>query len=191
MRLAQALMFLLFAVVLANGCDSSKTGDDAEIGFGQHADHQHAHDHEGHDHEGHDHEGHDHDASPHGGHVLELGGHEYHAEWARDDELSKITVYLWDSKIENEVFTSSEVVIGVTINEKTERYKLEPANSIVDDPAMASQFTSSDASLLTALKIGEGLEIRLQVEIGGTDFDVKIEHHEDAHGHHGHDHDHE
>ena len=186
MRLAQALMFLLFAVVLANGCDSSKTGDDAEIGSGQHADHQHAD-----QQHSHDHEGHDHDAGPHGGHVLELGGHEYHAEWDRDDELSKITVYLWDSKIENEVFTSSEVVIGVTINEKTERYKLEPANSIVDDPAMASQFTSSDASLLTALKIGEGLEIRLQVEIGGTDFDVKIEHDEDAHGHHGHDHDHE
>tara|TARA_B100001123_G_C15041323_1_gene919613 strand:- start:68 stop:637 length:570 start_codon:yes stop_codon:yes gene_type:complete len=186
MRFAQALMFSLFAVVLANGCDSSKTGDEVETGLGQHADHQHSHDHEGHDHEGHDHGSHDHDAGPHGGHVLELGGHEYHAEWVRDDELSKITVYLWDNKIEEEVFASSEVVISVTINEKTEQYKLEPEISTNDDSAMASQFTSSDASLLTALKIGEGLEIRLEVEIGGTDFDVKIEHHEDAHGHHGH-----
>ena len=89
MRFAQALMFSLFAVVLANGCDSSKTGDEVETGLGQHADHQYSH-----DHEGHDHGSHDHDAGPHGGHVLELGGHEYHAEWVRDDELSKITVYL-------------------------------------------------------------------------------------------------
>ena len=64
----------------------------------------------------------------------------------------------------------------------------EPENSTNDDSAMASQFISSDASLLTALKVGEGLEIRLQVEVGGTDFDVKIEHHEDGHGHHGHGH---
>ncbi|MDP6057614.1 MAG: hypothetical protein QGH33_01925, partial [Pirellulaceae bacterium] len=52
---------------------------------------------EGHDHDDHDH-GHAHeDTGPHGGHVVEIGDEQLHAEWTHDDASGEVVIYLLDS----------------------------------------------------------------------------------------------
>ena len=132
---------------------------------------------EPHQHVGHDY--HDHEAGPHGGHLIELGAEEYHAEWLHDDETNTVTVYILDADAQNEFpIDASEILINVKVNDQPTQYKL---TAFPTEQGKSSQFQLVDGSLIVALIVGEGVSARLQVDINGTPFSATIEQH--AHHH--------
>lgn len=142
----------------------------------------------GHDH-AHDH-GHDHaDDGPNGGHLIELGAEEYHAEWVHDDDSGKLTLYILNGAAKELVpISASSITIEKKIGDKVEKYEL-PAVGRTDANTTGAQFEIIDKPLVEALKTaGQGVEATLLVEIEGKAFQGKIEHHDHGHDHHGHKH---
>ncbi len=180
------LLTLIATIGCGPGQDSPTTPNaDADVGDSSHD----GHDHDAHD-DGHDHDGHNHEAlGPNGGHVLVVGDEAYHVEWIHDDKAGKVTAILLDSEIKDEVTTSAEVVtIEVTIGSAEPReYELLAVDQSDDTPPRASRFELTEPALITALGIGEGVQVVLGVEIDGQAFSVPIEH--EAHDEHaGHQH---
>jgi hypothetical protein len=143
---------------------------------------------EGHDHAHGDH--HDHgETGPHGGHLLELGGGKYHAEWVHDDladqeNAKNVTVYILGEDAKTEVPIEAEsIAINVTGGKEPKQFDLAAVNPM---DGKASQFSLDDPELVVALgMVGEGVEVRLSATIEGAPYNAEIEHHD-----HGHDHDH-
>jgi hypothetical protein len=137
----------------------------------------------------HDH-AHDHgDAGPHGGHLIELDGGAYHAEWLHDDQSEKVTVILLDGKAEQEVAISAPyVTIDIAVGQRRDSYQLMAVSADSDnDEAMASRFELVSPNLLVGLKMGEGVQATLTVDTGDKTLTGKIEHQpHDEHGHHHH-----
>jgi hypothetical protein len=148
----------------------------------------HVEDHDGHDHaHGHDH-GHA-DEGPNGGHLIELGTEEYHAEWLHDDESGKLTVFILGGSAKEPVpLSAKSIVIEKKIGEKAEKYEI-PAAGRTDNTGKGAQFELVDKPLVEALKMAgqQGVEAKLIVDIEGKTFEGKFEHHEHGH-HHGHKH---
>ncbi len=148
-------------------------------------------DHHDHDHGDHDHAHHHHDHGahgPNGGHLIELGGGKYHAEWVHDDladqeNAKNVTVYILgeDAKTEKPI-EAEYITINVTGGKEPKQYQLQAVN--VQD-GKASQFALDDPALVVDLgMVGQGVEARLSVKIDGEPYNAKIEHD------HSHDHDH-
>lgn len=134
---------------------------------------------------GHDHE---HVHGPHGGHIVELGNEEYHAEWNHEDN-GRITVYILDSTGKKEFPISAEkLTIDVTVKKKdkeqTTSYELIAKNRSEGDMPTASLFELTDKQLLVSLEAltPGGIEAKLNVDINGKPFSVALEH--DPHHHH-------
>jgi hypothetical protein len=163
----QSCLPLSFVLLVALGCGSQPAPDPAP-GANSHTD---AHDHSqcAHNHE---------ELGPNGGHVLMLGEEQYHAEWVHDDEAGKVTVILLDAEAKEEVNTTAEAVtIDVKVLDAEPRqYSLAATNRNEEDPPRASRFELTEPALITAMKIGEGVEAVLNVEIDGQPFSASIEH---------------
>jgi hypothetical protein len=151
-----------------SGCDSStKSPPKAE---------EHSHEHEGH--EGHDHAA----AGPHGGHIVEIGKEEYHAEWTHDDS-GKVTVYVLDAAMKKDVPVDGETIkIAVKLGDNAKEYTLDA------EGPMASKFSIEDKTLVGNLEaLSDAVTATLSLDIGGKHYDAPIT----AGGHdHEHDHDH-
>ena len=174
---ASTLLLLISALCLAIGCGKDgASGKPAADATGQTA---------GPDsHAGHDHHDHDHAAlGPHGGHVMEIGEEQYHAEWTHDNTSGKITIYLLDGEIKDDAWSTAEsIVISTTIRDKTEDYQLVAANQDDQNPPQASKFEITSPNLLTALnQVGEAVKAELKVSIGGDSFTKAFEAHNHDH----------
>lgn len=165
------------------GCNSA-TQDAPEAGS------EAAHDHAGHDHghgDAHDH-GHSHEAvGPHGGHLLELGQEQYHAEWTHDENAKSVTVYFLDGEAKESVAVDPESAkIEVVIEGKEPMtYAMKPVGEEAD-----AGYSHQDGALLTGLNmVGHGVQAKLMVTIEGQPFEAAFQHLEHDHGHdHGHAH---
>ncbi len=124
--------------------------------------------------------GHDHDHAsegPHGGHLIELGGEEYHAELLHDDATGKVTVYILNGAAKEEVaIDAATMTLNMVVDGKPSQFSL----SAVGGSGQASQFEITDNALLEALD-HEGATGRLNVTISGKPYVGKIEHHEHDH----------
>lgn len=148
------------------GCNppASSTGSGAKEA--EH-DHDHAHDHAHH--------------GPHGGHIMEIGEEEYHAEWTHDSS-GKVTFYILDAAIQKEVpIAAEELEITVKIGEnEPATYKLAAVNP---QDGKSAVFETTDKNLEGALG---ALSARVtatinKLTIGDKTFEnVKIEEH--SHG---------
>jgi hypothetical protein len=130
---------------------------------------------------GHDHD-HDHaHGGLFGGHILELGKEEYHAEWTDDAATGKVTVYILDSAMKKEVPIEAEkIAIKTKVGDKENTYDLEAINAA---EGKASQFSTTDKTLVTILtSVGEGTTATLDVTINGKQFTQPFAAHEE-HGH--------
>ncbi len=158
----------------AGGGDSSAAADSG---------HDHA-SHEGHDHAGH---GHDHPSEgPHHGHLIELGGEEYHAEFVHDEQAGTITVYILDGAAKETVpIEATEININLKHDGQGEQFQLAASPDEGDADGKSSRFVSDDAELAEDLH-REGAEAQLVLQIGGKAYRGKIEHDHD----HDHNHDH-
>jgi len=113
----------------------------------------------------------------HGGHLVELGDHEYHAEIVDDEKTGIVTVYIVDESGKKQVpVDATEIVINLTQNGTPAQFKL-PAVPEDDDPQdESSRFQLQDKTLVQELH-NESAQPRLSVTISGTSYTGKIEHH--------------
>ena len=123
--------------------------------------------------------GHQHgETGPNGGHIIELDQGQYHAEWLHDDESEKVTVVLLDDKPAQEVAISADyVTIDLAVGDQRNSYQLKAVRSS-DRTATpeASRFELVSPSLLVGLKMGEGVDATLTVNIGEKTYAGPIEH---------------
>lgn len=124
---------------------------------------------------------HHHHEAPHGGHLIELGEHQYNAEVVLDDS-GQLVVYVLDAHAENAVAIAQEQI----------EFAVEGGSPIVltaeaqegDPEGKSSRFVAAG----DAVNVDDAEELHgsLTVEIDGNSFTGEL-----AHDHEGHDHDHE
>ena len=131
------------------------------------------------------HAGHDHSAKgPHGGHLVELGEEEFHAEWLEDDESGKVTVWILDSKAKGEVSIAAEsILIKTKDKEKTDSFELPAVDRTKGDKPTAFKFEIVSKELLGKLETPNATTPVIHVDVNGKPFEGKIEEHADHAGH--------
>lgn len=149
-RLIQTIVCL--AALIVAGCNSSS--DQPEAPADPHAGHDHS------------------SLGPHGGHVLELGEEDYHAEWRFNNDSGKVTVYLLDAAAKKAVTTTAATIsVQVKVGEDISDYKLPAINQSDEDPATTSEFELVDTVMLEYLKgVGHGIDATLTVVIGDKEY---------------------
>src|SRR5688500_333066 len=132
----------------------------------------------------HGHEGHDHSHAHglHGGHIIEIGEEEYHAEWTHDDS-GKITVYVLDAELKKEVpIEADSISIDTVVGPKMNSFQLVAVDRTEGDLPKASKFEIVDQQLLGVLTaLSKEVTATLKLTINGKPYEAKIEH--DDHGH--------
>lgn len=160
------------AVLLICGCGSGEdyqtvTTQDAERAEA-HADHDHDHHHE----------------APHGGHLIELGEHQYNAEVVLEAEPKQLVVYLLDAHAENAVAIDSATIAFLRDGAEPIELTAQPQDG--DAEGTASRFVVS-GGVVDGLADLEGLQGHLTVTIAGSEFSGNLSHeHDHGHEHHGH-----
>jgi len=150
----------LSAVSLAWGCGGSTPppANNAKADA-----HDHAHDHA--------------DEGPHGGHLIELGKGDFHAELHHDDATHTVTIYLLDAKAKGPVaIADSELTLNLVAGGKPQQFKLAAAPQPGDPEGQASAFAITDEQALAAVE-GDGTTGRLTVTIEGKTYNGNLEHH--------------
>jgi len=167
------------------GSDSTETPTEKVGGtpppLASEADHD---DHAGHDHG--DEAGHEHPTEgPHGGHLVELGDEEYHAELLHDENTHTVTIHLLDGPAKQTVAVPlAEITLQLFQGGQFVKYALKAVQGPGDAAGAASRFEIVDAALCDALCHGDETRGRLQVTINGKPYTGTIEH--TGHGDHDH-----
>jgi hypothetical protein len=115
---------------------------------------------------------------PRGGHLMEIGEEEFHAEWT-DDESGKVTFYFLDGEAKKEVAVEGEeITIEVRIGDKEPvLYKLA---AIEPKEGKATAYELVDKNLQGVLdQLGRGVSATFpKLTIAGKAFEnLKIEEH--------------
>jgi hypothetical protein len=135
---------------------------------------------------------HDHPAEgPHGGHIVELGTEDYHAELTHDDDAHRVGVYFLggDAKTPQPIDAES-VMINVSVDGIPTQYTLPAVPQAGDSEGKSSyfEFVSEPLTIVVSGKSeSPRTTARLSVQIDGKPFVGLIE--TEAHDH-DHDHDH-
>ncbi len=121
---------------------------------------------------------HSHEEGPHGGHLVELGEEEYHAEVVLDPKASKITLYILDSSAKKAApIDAKEVKLELTMagQPKPLTAKAVPDK---DDPAnKSSRFEiAGNADVKANIKDEEDLKGSVTVPVASKTYTGKIVH---------------
>lgn len=140
---------------------AEKNGDKAE-------EHAHEHDHS--------------ELGPHGGHLVELGEEEYHAEWGHDDESGKITVWILDGNAKGNVPIAAEsVVIKANDKEgKSASFDLLAVDRTTGEKPTAFKFEIQSKELLGKLDTPKSSTPTIHVDVNGKPYVGKFEEHDHA-----------
>jgi hypothetical protein len=132
---------------------------------------------------------HHHEHGPHGGHIIELGEEEYHAEVAVSGAKSKtLHVYLLgpDGK-KPQTTDQKEVTLNLTVEKKPVQLKLAAAPLKGEPEGQSSHFEAAVSDEIGPhVRDIEALKGRLVATIGGKQYTADL-----AHDHDHDDHDHE
>jgi hypothetical protein len=158
----------------ASGCSQSPTAATSAK-----TEHEHAHEVEG----------------PHGGHIIELGAPNHHAELTHDEQSHRIGVYLLDGSAKAAAPIAAEsITINVSIDGTSTPYML-PAVAQPGDAEGKSSYFEIDSEPLCKIVCGESeaenINARISIPIDGKPFVgiIDTDPHEHDHGHdHGHEH---
>lgn len=167
--------FLLTSLLLITGCNS-KDDDFHEVTSGPPVvDKPHNHDHE---------------EGPHGGHLIELGDEEYHAELVFDEETRKTTIYILDGEAKSpHPIAAEEIELHLEVGDDEAELMLVAVPLENDGEEKSSRFELAADKLPESVKDEEDFAGHLHVKIGEMEYSGDIEHdHGHAHGD-GHKHD--
>ena len=147
-----------------------------------------------HEHGEHEHGDHEEHAGPHGGHVIELGEEEYHAEMTFDEKTRDIKIYMYGSDHDMKDFSpidAKEVKLKLVVHEKPLVLTLKATPQKGDGEGKSSLFTLDGKNVSESIHDEEDIVGKLSVTTGGKSYNGEIAHdHDHEHGHeHGHDHD--
>jgi hypothetical protein len=138
-----------------------------------------------------EHDDHDHgEEGPPGGHIIELGAEDHHAELMHDDATHLVGIYILggDAKTATPIATES-VTINVTADGAPSQYVL-PAKPQSGEAGGNSSYFELVSEPLCAVVCGESeaknAKARLSLKVGDKPYSGMIET-----DHHDHDHDHE
>lgn len=133
-----------------------------------------------------DEDAHAHAHGPHEGHIIELGGEDYHAELTLDSASRKLTVYLLAADLKTPLPTdAASVSVRLKVGEENQEIVLAAQPQPGDGEGKASQFTQQEGTLPESIQDAEGLLGEVVVSINGTQYRGQITH---DHGHEGHAH---
>lgn len=120
---------------------------------------------------------HEHAHGPHDGHIVELGGEDYHAEITLDATTRKLTAYLLAADLKTPLPTdAAHVSVRLKVGDETQELLLTPQPQAGDGDGKASQFTQTEGTLPESIKDAEGLEGEVVVSISGTQYRGAITH---------------
>jgi hypothetical protein len=121
---------------------------------------------------------HEHEQGPHGGHLVELGEEEYHAEVVFDPKSSKITLYTLDSTAKKPVpIDAAEIKLELVIGGQPKSLAAKAAPETGDPDKKSSRFEVADNPDVKAnIKDEEDLKGSVTVPIGGKTYAGKIVH---------------
>jgi hypothetical protein len=126
---------------------------------------------------------HEHAHGPHDGHLVELGGEDYHAEVTLDAASRRLTVYILDAELKPLPTDAQSVSVRLKLGDETKEITLPAQPQATDGEGKSSQFAMTEGALPESIKDAEGLEGEVVVSIGGTQYRGAVTHD------HGHDHD--
>ena len=128
---------------------------------------------------------------PHGGHIIELGTEEHHAELTHNGETPRVGIYfLGDDAKTAKPIEAESVTINVSVDGKPSQYVLPAVPQPGDGEGKASYFELVNEELHTVVSgesEAERTHARLNVTINGKPYVGLIE----TEPHHGHDHNHD
>jgi hypothetical protein len=121
---------------------------------------------------------HEHEQGPHGGHLVELGEEEYHAEVVFDPKSSKITLYVLDSSGKKAApIDAKEIKLELTIGGQPKSFTAKAVADKGDPSDKSSRFEVPDNPEIKAnIKDEEDLKGSVTVAIGGKTYTGKIVH---------------
>lgn len=177
-RPSRLILALVTSIGLLAGCTSGDSDieqfDGADIKPADPGAHDHGHDH-------------DHEA-PHGGELIELASHAYHAEIVFDEKTHSISVYLLDGEAEKGVgIPEKELTLTLSVDEKQETHKLLAQPQEGDESGTSSRFTTTGDAAFERFHDDEDLAGTVDVAIKGKKYSIVVKH--DDHDDHDHDHD--
>ena len=125
-------------------------------------------------------EDHHHDEGPHGGHIIDLGDHEYRAELTMDEQSRQVTVYLLEHDTDDPVAIEDEsITLNLRAGDQPTQVALQPAPQEGDPEGKASRFQAPGDQIPEQIKDIEELEGELSVKIGEKSYTGEIEHDHD------------
>ena len=138
----------------------------------------------------HAHHHHHHDSeheAPHGGTLVELGDHAFHAEIVFDEKTHSILIYLLDGEAKGRVgIDAKELMLKIGEGDKVESHALKAQPQETDGEGKASRFASSDEALFERFHDNKSLAGQIDVPLDGKSFPVVVAHDHD-HDHDDHD----
>ncbi len=129
------------------------------------------------------------DAGPHGGHLVELGEEEFHAEVVLDVKSKAVSVYILSSDPQKAApVDAKEVVLELTIDGKTGPHVAKPSPQKDDPPGKSSRFVLvDDPDVKAKIDDEHELEGHVKVAINGKSYSGEITHEHGDHDHGNHD----
>jgi hypothetical protein len=114
---------------------------------------------------------HAHAHGPHEGHLVELGGEDYHAEVTFDPATRMLAVYLLNSDVKTPLPTDAESVSArLEIAGAKQEFKLSPARLDGDPEGQSSHFELTEGTIPDSIKDAEDLQGEIVVTIGGAQY---------------------
>lgn len=126
------------------------------------------------------------DDGPHGGHLVELGEEEYHAEVVLDVKTKAVNVYLLAADPHKPApVDAREVVLELTIDGKTGPHVAKPSPQKDDPSGKSSRFVlANDPDIKAKIDDEHELVGRVNVSINGKAYSGEITHDHGSHDHH-------
>ena len=125
--------------------------------------------------------------APHGGTLVELGDHQYHAEIAWDEKAKTITLYVLDGEAEKAVPISAiELVLYVDTDDEGTPYKLVAKPQPGDgDDGKSSRFVTTDKDAFEKYHDDDSARGGIELSIGEKTYEVGVTHEEHDLGDYG------
>lgn len=123
---------------------------------------------------------------PHGGHLVELGEEEYHAEVVLNPKTKDVTVYILGSDAQKPApIDAKEVRLELTIDGETGPHVARPSPQKEDHPGESSRFVlANDPDIKAKIDDEHELVGHVNVTVKGKSYSGEIEHEHGGHDEH-------